>query len=151
MPNPNTNFTAGQVLTADQANRWPRGIMAQSILANDNAYTTIEDSGLTVTFDAISSRLYKLSFYGVIDQTAATLVQYFITDASNVALTETTLITTSASNIFTLNSFGLVTGLSGSVTYKVRMQCSAGTGTLFGGNTRVALAARLIAEDIGPA
>ena len=146
----NTTFTSGAILTAAQMNNLPWGIAGQSILANDNAYTALEDSGLTVTWNAISSRLYKLSFYGVVDQTAAALVQYYITNWANVALTETTY-NTATPVILSASSFGLVTGLSGSVTYKVRMSCSAGIGTLFGGNTRVALAARLIVEDIGAA
>jgi hypothetical protein len=147
----NTTFTSGQILTAAQMNNLPWGIAGSSILLNDNSYTTLEDSGLTVTWDAVSSRQYKLSFYGVIEQSVSALVQYFITNSANAVLTETTQISTGTSNIFTLSSFGLVTGLSGSVTYKVRMETNAGTGILFGGNTRAGLAARLLVEDIGPA
>ena len=147
----NTTFTSGQILTAAQMNNLPWGLAGSSILVNDKAYTTIEDSGLTVTWTADSTRLYKLSFYGVVDQTVAALVQYYITNSANTALTEITTKTKTSSEIFTLSAFGLVTGLSGSVTYKVRMETNAGTGTLFGGNTRVALAARLLVEDIGPA
>jgi hypothetical protein len=63
MPNPNTNFTAGQILTADQQNRLPRGIMAFT-----KATTSINPiSGQIVaitapTFTAVANRLYRMTY-----------------------------------------------------------------------------------------
>ncbi len=146
----NTTFSTGAVLTAAQMNNLPWGIAGKSTLALNKAYTTIVDSGLTVTWTANSTRQYKLSFYGNIDQTAAATVQFFITDSAGVAIGEIAE-KFSAASFQGITSFALLTGVTGSQTYKVRMQCSAGTGTLFGQDTRTALAAVFVVEDIGAA
>jgi hypothetical protein len=63
--NPNTTFTAGAVLTADEANRFPRGVMgAVYRTAGDlTVTTTLADlTGMTVTFTAEASRTYKATW-----------------------------------------------------------------------------------------
>jgi hypothetical protein len=66
--NPNTNFTAGAILTADQQNRFPRGVIgAQSLTSNfttSATHTTYQDSGLTLTVAVSTTRLYKMCFTG---------------------------------------------------------------------------------------
>ena len=146
----NTTFTSGQILTAAQMNNLPWGIAGKSILTTDNAYTTLEDSGLSVTWTANSTRQYKLSFYGNIDQTAAAVVQFFITDSVGTPIGEIAE-KFNAASFQGITSFALLSGVTGSQTYKVRMSCSAGTGTLFGQSTRAALAAVFVVEDIGAA
>ena len=65
MPTPNDDFTAGQVLTAGECNNFPRGAMAYS--ANFTSYTlTLTETittGMSVTFDAVAGRAYKLTYF----------------------------------------------------------------------------------------
>jgi hypothetical protein len=52
MPNPNTQFSSGAVYTADQANRFPRGIMgsATSTTSQNLSTSSTISTGMTVTF-----------------------------------------------------------------------------------------------------
>lgn len=63
--NPNTDFTAGAVLTASQQNRFPRGVMAQATSATSYTLTLTETitTGMSVTFNAVAGRLYKITYY----------------------------------------------------------------------------------------
>ena len=146
----NTTFTSGQILTAAQMNNLPWGIAGSSTLALDKSFTTLTDSGLTVTWTAISTRQYKLTFFGNFSLTSAGLAQSYITDSSNVAIRET-MSTIAGGALFPQSTTVLLTGISGSVTYKVRILAGAGTGTLYGADSRPALAAAFIVEDIGAA
>ena len=61
--NPNTNFTAGAILTADQQNRFPRGIMQ---LVTGSAIVTLSGETLTLTlpaFTAVANRNYRVTYY----------------------------------------------------------------------------------------
>ena len=146
--NPNTNFTAGQVLTADQQNRFPRGVMGISTRTTNKTFTALEDSGLTVTWTAESTRLYKISFAAGITSSGIGLVFSFITNSANVSIKEALTTIPSAGYVAHLSPFVTVTGLSGSVTYKVRVQNQTGTGTLNASATDIAT---MLVEDIGPA
>jgi hypothetical protein len=147
----NTTFTSGQILTAAQMNNLPWGIAGSSTLATTNNFTSVEDSGLTVTWNAVSTRQYKITFRAVNEQSVASLVQYFITDSANVELQRSQFNTTAVNEQTTIQSYALVTGLSGSVTYKIRVACGAGTGIIYGTSTSAFLAARMLVEDIGAA
>jgi hypothetical protein len=63
----NTNFTAGQVLTAANANSWPRGVMGTQTLttafATTAPNTTAQASGMTLTFTEVSGRIYRITAY----------------------------------------------------------------------------------------
>ena len=146
----NTTFTSGQILTAAQMNNLPWGIAGKSELALDKTFTALTDSGLTVTWTAVASRQYKLTFFGNFTVSSAGLVQSYITDSSNVAIRET-MSSIGGGNLFPQSTTVLLTGISGSVTYKVRIVAGAGTGTLYGADSRPALAAAFIVEDIGAA
>jgi hypothetical protein len=85
---PNTNFTAGQVLTSDQANRFPRGIMAQ---ATDNANFVlaggVENISITAsTFTAVANRYYRITYF----EPSLPLVQNGNTVTMRVRLTNVT-------------------------------------------------------------
>ena len=60
--NPNTDFTTGAVLTADQQNRFPRGVMAYETKTVQNTFTT-EEVQATATFTAVANRYYKITFF----------------------------------------------------------------------------------------
>ena len=62
--NPNTDFTTGQVLTADAANRWPRGIMAYVQNTTGSAVTGTETVMLTLaSFTAVANRYYRVTYF----------------------------------------------------------------------------------------
>jgi hypothetical protein len=62
--NPNTNFTAGQILTADQQNRFGRGVvaLATSTTRLDGQAAEVLSPGMSVTFTAVANRYYKVSY-----------------------------------------------------------------------------------------
>ena len=62
--NPNTDFTAGAVLTADQQNRFGRGIMQYVEATGNQTITASETATLTTpAFTAVAGRLYKISYF----------------------------------------------------------------------------------------
>jgi hypothetical protein len=64
MPNPNTAFSSGAVYTADQANRFPRGIMAFNTNTSSSAGITSEALQITSTsFTAVANRYYKITYF----------------------------------------------------------------------------------------
>jgi hypothetical protein len=144
----NSTFVSGAVYTAQQANNFPFGIAGKSELALDKTFTTLTDSGLTVTWTANSTRQYKLTFFGNLTSSSAGLVQSYITDSSNVAIRET-MSTIGGGSLFPQSTTVLLSGVTGSVTYKVRLVAGAGTGTLYGADSRPALAAVFMVEDVG--
>jgi hypothetical protein len=60
MPNPNTTFTSGAVYTADQANRFPRGVMAITT-STSNTISGGYLTGLNTSFTAVANRLYRIT------------------------------------------------------------------------------------------
>jgi hypothetical protein len=146
----NTTFTSGAILTAAQMNNLPWGIAGKSELILDKSFTTLTDAGLDITWTANSTRQYKLSFFGNMTASTASLVESFITDSSNNPIREV-LSSIPGGTLFPISSFVLLSGISGSVTYKVRVKSGAGTGTLYGTNSRPALQAVFVVEDIGAA
>lgn len=61
---PNTDFSAGQILTATQQNQFPRGIMQ---IARSSSSATIGTGGATVftlsSFTAVANRYYKITYF----------------------------------------------------------------------------------------
>jgi hypothetical protein len=64
MPNPNTAFSSGAVYTADQANRFPRGIMQLATSTSSDTSVTTEEVELgAISFTAVASRYYKITYF----------------------------------------------------------------------------------------
>ena len=91
--NPNTNFTTGAVYTADQANRFPRGIMAYAESSTNYTLTTAAAvaTGMTATFTAVADRYYKITYFEPAAQlsstaTASTILQIRLTNAAGTQL-----------------------------------------------------------------
>lgn len=62
--NPNTAFTAGQILTADQQNRFPRGVMSYNTRTTSQTGVTTEVITITgSSFTAAAGRLYKVTYF----------------------------------------------------------------------------------------
>jgi hypothetical protein len=64
MPNPNDQFISGQIFTASNANRFPRGVMAYATSATSQTLATTSTiaTGMSVTFTAEANRLYKITY-----------------------------------------------------------------------------------------
>jgi hypothetical protein len=59
--NPNTDFTAGAVLTADQMNRLPRGVMSFAERTTNVSPVTAEQVIITLpSFVAVANRYYRV-------------------------------------------------------------------------------------------
>ena len=61
---PNTDFTSGQILTAQQQNNFPRGLvaLAQSTTTQNTITTEVLATGMSVTFTAVANRNYKVIY-----------------------------------------------------------------------------------------
>ncbi len=147
--NPNTNFTAGAVLTAAQQNRFPRGVMAYATKNTNTTMSTVTDVGLSVTFTAVANRYYKYTFFSyATNSSAASTNNFFLTDGTNNTLATSNVYVVGGA-AYTLVHFPTVrTETAGSVTRKIRCSTSNGTGTVYADATNVMF---LLVEDIGPA
>jgi hypothetical protein len=62
--NPNTDFTAGAILTADQQNRFGRGVMAYAEVTTSDTSITAEEIQITASaFTAVANRYYKITYF----------------------------------------------------------------------------------------
>lgn len=128
-------WVAGDTLTAADMNTYVRGGQEMgyaSITSTSSTFTTTADiTSLSVTWTAISSRVYELEFVGsVASSVAGDEAAMTITDSSNVQVAGTLANLDTAGRRYPCNVKARLTGLSGSVTYKVRGARNAGTGNL---------------------
>lgn len=148
-------WVAGDTLTAADMNTYARGGQEMGyaeITVDSSAFTAIADvSGLSVTWTAISSRVYELELWcNVSSSVSGDAIQVQITDSSSAAVAAgfaTNLLTT---QIQTVVCKARLTGLSGSVTYKVRAARNTGSGTciLDAATTRPCF---FVVKDVGAA
>jgi hypothetical protein len=112
--------------------------------------TGLADVGVSVTWTAVSGRLYKTSFHSIARTTASgnIYVTAVIADGSNNVKSYMRGGATTTDLRFSLNGFVYESGLSGSVTRKVRADCSVSTAVIEAGATYPMM---LVVEDIGPA
>lgn len=148
--NPNTDFTAGAVLTAAQQNRFPRGIVgdASTTTAYNLTGTLADVTGLSVTFTAAADRLYLATFHclNALNGTAGDFrgqirLTYASTDFARAYAGAMTF-------GYPLTVLGLFEPGAGSVTVKVRAYYDSGTGGQFYADANSPM--RLIVEDVGP-
>jgi hypothetical protein len=149
--NPNTNFTAGQVLTADQTNRFPRGVMAYGFATSTIAGFTAETVTLSaVTFTAVANRYYEIIYYEpkVFRNAGAEITQRIrLTNISGTVQQQSTL--SGAANLFDFMTTSVIkTFSSGSVSLVGTLQTSTG---LIEPNRSATIVAYLLVKDIGPA
>jgi hypothetical protein len=78
--NPNTNFTAGAILTADQQNRFPRGVV--SFVERTTSVSPISTEQVILTlpsFTAVANRYYRASgFLPYVEQTAGAVSTFSV-------------------------------------------------------------------------
>ena len=159
MPNPNTQFSSGAVLTAEQQNRFPRGIMASPATSGSSqtmSTSSTISTGMTVTFTAETGRLYKITYLEPEVQTPSvaggeSAIAIKLTDETGAIFAVIALVTPSAAKTenqltaIAIESFGT----AGSKTIVGTHITSSTTGTplLQRSATRQAM---LFVEDIGP-
>jgi hypothetical protein len=150
--NPNTNFTAGQILTADQANRWPRGVVGYVQKATTQAVTADADLGMGITFTAEAGRIYKFSITIVTNATATPTPQSILRLWDGAAEVETSIQSIPGNGWQTRTLAFFVTGITaGSKTYSWRASSDAGSVSFYGNNTAASIGGHAMIEDMGPA
>ena len=149
--NPNTDFSAGAILTASQQNRFPRGVMGYVVYNSGNISvgTGIADvTGASVTFTAVANRAYKVTFSANVNKgVTGGYFNWFITNGANVSQSDGFMdIVIGKTIMFTTNY--LVTGLAaGTQTLKMRALTDTGSCTIYASGTNKYT---FIVEDIGP-
>ena len=148
---PNVDFVSGAVLTAQQQNNFPRGVMAYYVsTANSSITTSTTDiTGATLTFTAVANRLYRASFTCDYSNTnAGALSGFYFTDSANASIQNIANTISTASGFAQATLIHLFTTTAGSVTRKMRTDVSVGGGSIRGtaGNVYT-----FMIEDMGPA
>jgi hypothetical protein len=156
--NPNTNFTAGAILTADQQNRFPRGVMAYAESTTNYTLTasTAIATGMTVSFTAVAGRYYKITYVEPQAQTnnitsGNTRTSIRLTNAGGTQFAITILQNETAAAINgTLTCDAIVTLSAGATTIvgcAITSSTSGGPALLRGATSP----SFIVVEDIGPA
>lgn len=153
---PNDTFTSGQILTAQECNQFPFGVVA--LASSTTAYTlTVTETiatGMTVTFTAIANRYYKITYFEPQAQTGSLASNTFLTvrktNAAGTVLNNTIFGNESTSDQAGLTCSIVTTLSAGSNTIVGTAYCSNITGgpQLIRDATRIA---QIFVEDIGPA
>jgi hypothetical protein len=148
--NPNTDFTSGAVFTADQANRFPRGIMAfASVTTSDTTITSEEVQVTSASFTAVANRYYKITY---IEPDLYNSAGYMIGRLRLTNLAGTQLqrfdntIGTGVDRYMIVNWVGTLS--AGATVIVATQTSSSGTGQAVRSATSPA---QLIVEDLGPA
>jgi hypothetical protein len=131
--NPNTLFTTGAVYTADQANRFPRGLMGYQLYAGGSftvTGTATAITGISITFTGEANRLYKATFTGECQsvtsahRTTATIFKGATSVIEGVSFA-------GADDYNQITAMGLFTA-TGSTTMTVKAQANANTSVILG-------------------
>jgi hypothetical protein len=147
---PNTDFTTGQVLTATNANQWPRGIMALTQNTTSDTSITSEEVQITgAAFTAVANRYYKITYFepNIVSGTGYFTFQIRQTNISGTIIQQFYEQSASGTDRFA-HGIWVGTLTAGSQNFVATASMSTGTGTISRGGNRVAY---LLVEDIGPA
>lgn len=132
------------------------GVKARATIATaQTGITTVEDlTNLSVSWSAVSSRLYRITWKFRITGTAANdLAAVYLTDASNGqadrSLHEIPALLPAYASVMSIGMH-YATGLSGTITRKLRMERNVGSGSLSAqaSGTEIGF---LVVEDVGAA
>ena len=150
--NPNTDFTAGAILTASQQNRFGRGIVAYAESSTTDATVTAEEIQLTAsTFTAVANRYYKITYYEPKISSSLAGNQFTqrvrLTNLAGTVL-ESAYLEPNAANFQTSILTAIVTLSAGSTVIVATAQMS---GTNAFCNRSATEKAFIVVEDIGPA
>jgi hypothetical protein len=151
--NPNTTFTAGQVLTADQQNRFPRGVIGFNQAASALVtLTTASTTFCTVTFTLATTRLVQfVGNFPLFDNPSGTqtISVDLFQSTTRVANTQLSVGTTlTQQNVTLVRSYVLA---AGSYTYTLQSNVSTGTNRSNSAAAGDVTLVSLTAIDLGPA
>jgi hypothetical protein len=152
---PNTDFTTGQVLTATNANQWPRGVVAYATRTSNLAFSTTETTMITAsTFTAVANRYYKITYYEPAPAWIAGAGNYIfgrirLTNTSGTQYTQSVnQASGGTAGTTTLITQVITTFSAGSTVIIGTLQSNTSTPTAFCGATQPAF---ILVEDLGPA
>lgn len=147
MPGSAHTWVDGDVATAAFLNALPRGVMAYVLgsTADQAGISGMTDiTGLSATFTAISSRIYKTEvIVATTQQSGAGIQSLVITDSGGTQLNG---VSQEVSAWGHLKVEWLETSLSGSITRKARISTNVGTMTVRGSST---VRGVLLITDVG--
>lgn len=148
--NPNTNFTAGAVLTAAQQNRFPRGVMAfTAVTTSDTTITTEEVQVTGSSFTAVANRYYKVTYYepGISATNTSGNARIRLTNIAGTVYQLQGFAVPSAGGGF-VHMSAVTTLTAGATNFVATLSSDSGTIQATRSSTRYAF---LLVEDIGPA
>jgi hypothetical protein len=148
---PNDAFTSGQILTAQECNNFPFGVvgLVERTSGSVTVTTTLADlTGMSVTFTALANRVYKFTCFAAGQKlTNAGWTSIVLANSANT-IYSTIYATTTADQYFNGSFSVYVSGLTaGSQTFKLRSQSSINTSSFF---AVAGSPLQLIVEDMGP-
>lgn len=153
MPTPNTNFTAGQILTAAQQNNFPRGIVSQVRGTAPSAIVSVETVLLTApAFTAVANRFYKLTYFQPVFSLPVGTVNHVSMRIrlTNISGTEQAYCEVKMASAGSATGVAtIVTTLSAGSTVLVATFAPVGGGTIVASGSGL-FAAQLVVEDLGP-
>ena len=146
---PNTLFSSGAIYTADQANRFPRGVMQYNTNSTTDASVTAEEIQITLSaFTAATGRLYRISYYepGFGSSTPAAMTMRIRLTNLAGAVQQTGIVYNTGTQ--QQNGFiqSVVSFTAGSIVLVATLQNSTGTGSA---NRSATAQGVLMVEDIG--
>ena len=128
MATPNSTFSSGAVLTAEQVNSFPFGIVARQTITSpfgtSAPHTTMQANGATLTINEVSGRLYRINYsaWPYPNGGQQSIAYQFWRDS--VAMKDANVFSGSMSTGFAPNltfNFLYLSSASGSVTWTMRM------------------------------
>ena len=150
---PNTDFSSGQILTATNANQWPRGIMQRVASTSSTTGTNTETVTLTLpAFTAVANRYYRITYFEPYIETLAAAVEIDarirMTNISGaiIARVETFVTTLNAETFVRAEFVGTLS--AGSTVVVATIRSIGGNSNVYGSSEYNRL---LWVEDIGPA
>jgi hypothetical protein len=150
----NDTFTSGQILTAQECNNFPFGVVAsvQSVGGNVTISTGALQNvtAMTLTFTAIAGRTYKFIVNAsCIKNTSESWTLLCVTNAAGVQTGSGVYASAAPGEYANLSFSGYLTGITaGSQTYKLMATTGAATSTIIRSGSDFC---QFIIEDIGTA
>ena len=150
---PNTDFVSGAILTAQQQNNFPRGVMAFNKRSSGTGILATETVTIgPITFTAVANRNYRITYYEPqgIGAVGTTFTDVTIKEGTTIAGTLLTLGVNNAINGVRASSIvqGVFTFTAGAKNIVATASPNAGTINLSAGAT---FSAFLMVEDLGTA
>lgn len=158
-------FVAGDILGAGDMNALPGGVNSGGLVLVTSNITGMGGSsptditGMSVTWTADASRMYRTSFYMKVSTLTYAWTdvdrspKVLITDGSNTQITFAGVqgLYSESTDIFDVSCSVVESGLSGSTTRKLRGQYPSGGSDTFAVYAGATYPSYLLVEDIGPA